>query len=289
MTAAKASIRVSPIADDDVARAARFLHGNLNTRIPAKVWAASVETPWRVDRPNAGFMLLDDDTVVGVHLALYSERVIEDRVEKFCNLAAWCVLPEHRFHSLRLLRALLGQEGYHFTDFTPSGRVIELNARLGFRSLETTTVLIPNLPGPSWPGRTTITSDPTVISRTLTGRQLELYRDHAATAAARHLLLMAGDEWCYIAFRKNRRAKLPVLAFLLHVSHPELFRRLARPLARHLLLRHGAVATVAEERVLEFRPRLSFTQRPRPRMFRSAHLEPAQIDYFYSELFTVKW
>jgi hypothetical protein len=183
----------------------------------------------------------------------------------------------------------LSQEGYHFTDFSPSGRVIELNARLGFRSLETTTALVPNLPWPSWPGRATITSDPSVIERTLTGRQLELYRDHAATAAARHLLLTAGDEWCYVAFRKNRRARLPRLAFLLHVSHPEVFRRLARPLARHLLLHHGAIAMVAQDRVVEFRPRLSLTHRSGPRMFRSPHLQPAQIDYFYSELFSLKW
>ena len=30
---------------------------------------------------------------------------------------------EHRFHSLRLLKALLAQDGYHFTDLSPSGNV----------------------------------------------------------------------------------------------------------------------------------------------------------------------
>ena len=289
VTTAGTSIRVSAITDVDVGRAARFLEANLNSRIPAEAWAASVESPWGVDRPNAGFMLLQEDTVVGVHLALYSERIIDGRLERFCNLGAWSVLPEHRFHSLRLLRALLRQEGYHFTDFSPSERVIALNARLGFRSLNATTVLIPNLPWPSWPGRSTISSDPSVLERTLTGRDLQLYRDHATTPAARHLVLIAGDAWCYVAFRKNRRAKLPVVSLLLHVSHPELFRRLARPLARHLLVHHRVLMMAAEDRVVRYQPRLSFEQRSRPRMFRSPHLEPAQIDYFYSELFTLKW
>lgn len=289
VTTAEASIRMSRITDVEVARAAQFLHANLNSNIPAEVWAASVEPPWGVDRPNAGFMLLHDDTVVGVHLALYSERIVDGRLERFCNLGAWCVLPEHRLHSLRLLKALLAQEGYHFTDFSPSERVVALNSRLGFRFLDTTAALIPNLPWPSWPGRSTITSDPSVIEGTLTGRDLQLYRDHAAALATRHLVLMSGDEWCYVAFRKNRRAKLPLLAFLLHVSHPELFRKLARPLARHLLVHHGVLAMVAEGRVVEHRPLLSFNVQPRQRMFRSPHLDAARIDYFYSELFCQKW
>jgi hypothetical protein len=94
VTAAKASIRVSPIYDRDVCRVAEFLHANLSTRTSADDWAASVAMPWAVDKPNAGFMLLDDeDVVVGAYLAIYSERLVDGRLEKFCNLGAWCVLP----------------------------------------------------------------------------------------------------------------------------------------------------------------------------------------------------
>jgi hypothetical protein len=290
VTAAKASIRVSPIYDHDVRRVAEFLHANLDARPSADDWAASVAMPWAVDKPNAGFMLLDEDAVVGAHLAIYSERLVEGRLEKFCNLGAWCVLPEYRFHSLRLLKALLAQEDYHFTDFSPSEKVIALNTRLGFRFLDTTATLIPNVPWPSWPGRGVISSDPALIERTLTGRDLRLYRQHAAAPAARHLVLIRHDEWCYVVFRKNRRARLPLIAALLHVSNPQLLRRMARPIARRLLIRHGAVATLAEDRVVSLRPRLSFRPRPpRRRMFRSPYLDAAHIDYFYSELVTMKW
>ena len=78
-------------------------------------------------------MLLDaDGAIVGAHLAFYSEREIDGRAERFCNLGAFCVREEHRFHSLRLLKALLAQDGYHFTDLSPSGNVVELNRRLKF-------------------------------------------------------------------------------------------------------------------------------------------------------------
>jgi hypothetical protein len=283
----KTAVEVRPIGPDDVSAVAEFLHAQLNERVPAEAWARAVDVPWPVERPNAGFMLIADGAVVGAHLAFYSERTIDGRRERFCNLGAWCVLPEHRFHALRLLKALLAQDGYHFTDLSPSGSVVGLNERLGFRFLDTTTTVVPNLP---WPGRGAISSDPALLERTLIGDQLRIYRDHAGATAARHLLLTRGGDWCYVVFRKDRRKGLPLFASLLHVSNPALFRAMARPLARHLLLRHGAAATLVERAVVEHAPRLSLTvESPRRKMFRSPSLEPAQIDYLYSELVCLSW
>lgn len=290
------TVQVRPITDRDVRPVAQFLHANLNSRVSPDAWARATEMPWRIDAPNRGFFLHDGDRdgdaggVVGVYLAFYSERVIDGRAERFCNLGAWCVLPGYRFHSLRLLKALLAQDGYHFTDLSPSGNVVGLNSRLKFRFLDTATALVPNLPWPSWPGRDVISADPALISRTLTGDDLRLYRDHAGAAAARHLVLIRGDESCWVVFRKDRRKNLPLFASILHVSNPELFWAMARPFARHLLIHHGAVASLAELPVVSHRPRLSMLLRsPRRKMFLSPHLEPHQIDYLYSELVCVAW
>ena len=244
----------------------------------------------RSSAPNAGFMLLDGETVVGAHLAFYSDRVIDGRVEQFCNLGAWCVLPEYRFHGLRLLKSLLAQEGYHFTDLSPSGNVVGLNTGLGFRFLDTTTAVVPNLPWPSRPRRGTVSSDPARLERTLEGAELQRYRDHATVRAARHLLLRRGEESCYVVFRRDRRKGFPLFASILYVSNPELFRAMARPLARHLLLRHRIPVMLIERAVVEHRVRLSLTvDSPRRKMFRSPALEPAQIDYLYSELVCLSW
>ncbi len=284
------AVRVAPIDDADLRGVATFLHANLNSRVSVDHWARAADVPWDIERPNAGFMLLDDGEIVGVQLAFYSERWIDGRRERFCNLGAWCVLPGYRFHSLRLLRATLGQEGYHFTDLSPSGNVVDVNSRLNFRFLDTSTVLAPNLPWPSWPGRSTISSDPALIERTLTGPDLQLYRDHAAAGAARHLVLIQDGESCYVIFRRDRWKRLRLFVSILHVSHPTLFRALARPLARHLLLHHGAAASLVEPRVVGYRPRPGFAiQSPRRKMFRSADLDPAHVDYLYSELVCVSW
>jgi hypothetical protein len=284
------TVRVAPITDADVRRVAQFLHGHLNARVSADHWADAVDVPWEVESPNAGFMLLDRDDVVGVQLAFYSERLIDGRRERFCNLGAWCVSPAYRFHGLRLLKAALSQQDYHFTDLSPSGNVVGVNERLRFRFLDTTTAVVPNLPWPTRPGRDVISSDPELIQRTLTGRDLRLYRDHAGAGAARHLVMIRDGEWCYVVFRKDRRKQLPLFASVLHVSNPALFRAMARPFARHLLIHHRALATLAEQRILGYRPRLSPVLRsPRRKMFRSESLGPEQIDDLYSELVCVSW
>src|SRR5690349_11147951 len=98
------AVGVRPVRDADVARVAGFLHTHLNPRLSAATWAASMSAPWAVDAPNHGFMLLTaENEVVGVYLAFYADRRIDGRVERFCNLAGWCVLPDYRWHAVKLL------------------------------------------------------------------------------------------------------------------------------------------------------------------------------------------
>ena len=289
-TPPKTAIAVRPISEANMPAVAAFLNEHLNDRVPAGAWASAIDVPWNVDAPNAGYVLCDGDRVVGAHLAFYSERTIEGRLERFCNLGAWCVLPDYRFHALRLLKALLAQDGYHFTDLSPSGNVVPLNTRLGFTFLDTTTTVVPNLPWPSAPWGGRIIADRARIERRLTGRELEIFRDHAGTQAARHLLLERGDEQCYLVFRKDRRKRIPLFASILYVSNPHLFRAMSGRVSRNLLLRHGAAATLVEHAVVYHRPRLSRTvESPRRKMFRSPSLAPAQIDYLYSELVCLSW
>jgi hypothetical protein len=269
---------------------AEFLHAELNSRLATAEWEAAITPPWACDQPNYGFLLRAGERIVGAYLAFYSERKIEGRTERFCNLAAWCVIDEYRSLSLLLLNALLAQKGYHFTDLSPSGSVIPLNARLRFSHLDVTTALAPNLPWPLWSRRVRVISEPKEIERTLCGRDLEIYRDHARAAAARHVVVVEDNLTCYIVFRRVRRKNLPLFASILYVGNRELFRTVAKYVFRHLLLRHGIPVTLAELRVVGDRPKPSIILKsPRPKMYRSANLRSDQIDYLYSELTCVAW
>lgn len=279
---------MAPTTGADVPEVGAFLHRALNQRLSPEQWSRSMVPPWVVDSPNHGFHLRADGDVVGAALAFYSERLIDGRSERVCNLGAWCVTDEHRSQGLRLVRALLGQRGYHFTDLSPSGNVVALNERLKFEHLDTSTVLVPNLPRPSRGVR--IVTDPERISQVLRGAQRKIFDDHRAAAASRHVVVEVDGEPVYVIFRKDRRKGLPVFATLLHVSEPDLMPRAWGRLAGHLLVRHGAAATLVEERVLRWRPSPGRDlARPRPKMFRSSALGADDIDYLYSELMCVAW
>jgi hypothetical protein len=275
-------VELAPITDADVAAVADFLHANLNDRVP---WDRAISSaPWEVEAPNHGFMLRDGQRVVGTQLAFYSERPVDGRAERFCNLSSWCVLPEFRAHSLRVHKAVLAQDGYHVTSFTPIEKVVQIHTRFKFRFLDTSAVLIPNLPWPTRPGRTTISADPAVIEGTLSGTELELYRDHAQALAARHVVLTRGADSCYVMYRETRLKRVP-MAVIVHVSNPALFHRAMIPLTRHLLVRRRLLATLAELRFIGHRPPpLSLKAPAAPKMYRSDSLEPGQIDDLYSEL-----
>jgi hypothetical protein len=279
-----AAVELTPITDADIADVAGFLRANMND--PRDIWVRACVPPWKVDAPNHGFMLRDGRRVVGVQLAFYSERLVTGRAERFCNLGAWCVLPEFRFHSLRLIMAVLAQDGHHFTSFTPMDRTRAILTQLKFRPFDTSAALVPNLPWPTLPGRTRISDEPDVIESTLAGAELELYRDHAQALAAHHHVLVRGRDSCYVMYREARSRGL-LYAVLLHVSNPDLFHHALLPLTRHLLLRHRLVATLGELRIIGHRPRLSVRLNACPKLYRSASLEPGQIDDLYSELVCV--
>ncbi|WP_208322595.1 MULTISPECIES: hypothetical protein [unclassified Salinibacterium] len=283
-------IDVRPITDEDADAVAVFLHDHLNPRVSLKAWGALLAPPWDVDAPNHGFQLIAGGAIVGAYVAVYSERDIDGEQRRFCNLAAFCVLEGHRAHSVRLIRAMLAQRGFEFTDLSPSGNVVALNRRLGFAALDTATRVTLNLPGISRRG-ITVSDDPTIIARTLTGRDAGVYRDHRDAPAARHVVAMTGDQYGYLIVRKDRRKRLPVFASPLYVGGSrDVLRSAWREVGSHLLVKQGMLATLAEHRVLGFVPSLGVDLRtPRAKMFRSRDLPAASVDYLYSELTLLQW
>lgn len=282
-------VRLRPIERADLPAVGEFLSRQLNPRLTALEWADAIVPPWVVESPNHGYQLVAGEELVGVHLAFYSQRLLDGKVEGFCNLAAWCVSEPYRSHGIRMLRALLAQPGYSFTDLSPSGAVVPINQRLRFSPLDTETVLV--LPRPALgPRRTKVIDDPHLIENRLTGAAKRIFEDHRCAAAARHLLLQRGDRECYVIFRQDRRKNLPVFASILHVSDRAVFAESVPELSHYLLWRHGVLGVLAELRVVGDRPSLSLRlHKPRPKMFRSTRVGADQIDYLYSELTCVAW
>lgn len=283
-------VKLSPITSSDVPAVARFLTAHLNKRVAPDRWEQALSVPWEVEQPNHGFLLRSEGAVVGAYLAYYSQQPVGGVLEHFCNLGAWCVLDGHRHQGTRLFTRLLAQEGYHFTDFSPSGNVVALNRRLKFVDLDTTTELVPNAPLPRRRGAVRVTGDPDALLETLSPGELALYRDHRSAAAARHLLVSTPREHCYVVFRRDTRKHVRAFGSILHVSNPELFRAAAGQVGGHLLTRHAIPVTLVERRVAGGPVHRGRTlARSRPKMFRSKTLAADQVAYLYSELTCLAW
>jgi hypothetical protein len=284
-----AAVTVRAIEAADVDAVAAFLHTHLNRRVPTAAWSALLSPPWAFRGPNRGFQLIADGRIVGVYAAVYSRRETPSGPTDFCNLAAFCVLETHRAHSLLLVRALTRQRGYVFTDLSPSGNVPAMNERLGFRRLDTRTRLV--LTAPARTGSRKVYDDPERLEATLAGQDLEIFRDHRAAAASRHLLIVDGDAYAYVLYRRDRRKRLPVFASPLYVGGDPAVLQAGWRQARAHLLRRGFAAVLAEQRVLGFRATGIGRDlaAPRPKMYKGSGVGPDAIDDLYSELTLLEW
>ncbi len=103
---------VEPITDADTRAVAEFMKLGFSNGPSAAGWHQAITPPWDVEQPNHGYLLRENGRVVGAYLALYSERIIDGRTRRICNLGAWCVAEQHRATGLRMLRSLLRQRGY---------------------------------------------------------------------------------------------------------------------------------------------------------------------------------
>lgn len=280
------TVAVRPITGDDAAAAAAFLHRELNPRVSPEAWMGLFRPSWADNGPNHGFHLqTPDGTIVGVYAAVYSMR----GGVAICNLAAFCVLEPYRAQGLRLIRTLLAQKGLVFTDLSPSGNVVAMNERLGFRRLDTSTRLLANIPGRVERG-TRVTSDPATLAATLVGTDADVYRDHASTSAARHILVRRGDRYGYLVYRRDRRKRLRLFASPLYVGGDRDLVVDAWGRIRAHFLRRGLPFTLVEHRILGGvrGPGREITA-PRAKMYRGEGVDPGAIDYLYSELALVEW
>jgi hypothetical protein len=277
-------INVTPIEAIHLDEVGRFLHQNLNKRIPAEDWVGSLRHEWSATRPNYGMQLRDGTTLVGAMLAVYSDQTIDSRTERFCNPHSWCVLPDYRNHGISLVLHLIKQPGYHMTMLTPNPKVAQIFRGLRFKDLDDRLVIFPNVPA-LLPGGFAET-DPQRIAERLASKP-DVLRDFELHRNIRWLRFMAfgsGTDVCLIAYKDSTWKKLPS-ARIIHVSDPEVFERHRGVMQRKLLLKHAMVTSRVEARFLARVPPLAYrTKRTQAKLFMSRTLKDGQIRDFYSEL-----
>ncbi|MCW5661965.1 MAG: hypothetical protein KIT60_30040 [Burkholderiaceae bacterium] len=275
---------VEPIQQADIESVSRFLHAHLNRRISPAAWAQAMQQRWCADPPNLGMQLrTPQGELAGVLLALYSEQVIDGRVERFCNPHSWCVLDSHRHASIGLVLAIQRQRGYHFTMFTPNPKVTQVFLGLRFELLDDRLLYFPNLARPWRLRGEFVEARPEAIAARLSGTARAEFEAHRHLPWLNFVAFGAGPEGVLAIYKTGRWKKMPC-ALLTHVSDPQLASRHGHMLRQHLL-RRGLLVSRIEGRFLQQAPPLSHRAvRLQPKLALTRGLTHAQVRDVYSEL-----
>jgi hypothetical protein len=278
-------VAITPIQESDLPAVARFLNQHLNREISPEAWVQSLIHPWCASRPNFGFQARAEEGLVGVFCAIYSDQIIDGRRETFCNPHSWCMLDNYRGHSVNLPLHLLRQRGYHFTMLTPDPKVAEIFLHLGFKVLDESVIVFPNLPSVfAAAGARVVCSQPDLIPGHLSDSTRADFEAHRDIPWLRFVAFGNPGDVCLVIYKRGRWKRLPC-ARIIYISDPAAFDRHLRLLQNHLLLRHGLVVSRVEERFLIRRPGLSHSERrTQPKLFLSTSLRDSQIRDVYSEL-----
>jgi hypothetical protein len=271
---------IEAVSEETLPEFAAFLHAHMQYPRSTEGWIAGLRTSWGNKRPNYGFVLRDEGQIVGGIGAIYAERQVRGRPESFCNITSWCVLDSHRKFSMQLAMAVIGQPGYHFTDFSPTKVVGGALKFLNFKPIDEAVAVILNFPALPFPGK--VVSKAGEIGLALEGRAKDVWQDHTGFPWLTHVLVGEPGAWCHVIYKRGTFKGLPC-ARVIYLSDPSVFERRFPRLAWHFLGR-GIVSTHVERRWLSHPPGL-FAVRTgfNAKLFLSPTLAAPDIDYLYSE------
>ena len=244
--------------------------------------------PWLEEKPNYGFALLHDGEIVGTFGCIYSERLIDGQVERFCNTADWYVDEEHRSESIELLFAIITQPDYTFTALTATAEVTQIMRGFGFKKIDPAKVVVPTAPYSAaklrGASKTAVITEPADVRDRLEGASLKIYDDLSGATTCDHFIVSVdgADSYCIVRYQKRRR--VPTAA-VLHSSDPEVLSAGLGPVSWWLTSRRRVQALVVESELLPKLPRFArLVDDPRPPLFSSKRLKADQVDSLYSEL-----
>jgi hypothetical protein len=276
---------LEPIRDSDLTDFCQFLVENLSQQRTADEWARAFLQEWGVEKPNNGFLLRDDGQIVGGIGAIYAERLIRGKPERFCNITSWCVLDRYRSQSMRLAITLTSQPGFHFTDLTPTEVVSKMLQFLNFKPMNERQAVWPN---PPWPfsllAGVRVITEPDTIEQVLSPEDAKVYLEHKHLPWLNHLAVGRPGNFCHVVYKKSHLKGLPG-AFILSFSKPGQLIKYRFALGNHLLFKKGLVFAKVESRLLTRVPKSGIELTGfRNKVFRSDTLSETDISNLYTEI-----
>lgn len=270
--------------DSDAAEVCAFLSKNMGRGIRPEKYMAIFTYPWMVNPPNRGYVLELDGKIVGYYGAIYADRLVYGHIVRVCNLTNWCVLPEHRKSSMRLVSALLKPKDMIFTQLSPIPEVQPLFQWLGFKLLdEVKWFTFPggNLRTLANHRKASLISDSKQIGERLRGVERKIF-EHHQRSDIEHTLVAEESEHLYVVSHKRKKKGLTFSEILYVSSQAVLWRHFER-VKLSILARDRALLLACDERIYGKRPPFALRYR-RVSQIKDNGMSDVRIDNLYSEV-----
>jgi hypothetical protein len=262
-----------------------LLHGFGDSPIAKENWKKIFVPPWQTGEDFCGYLLLHGDEVKGYLGLVFSQRMLNNRAERFCNMTSWIVNEDCRGQSLKLLLEALKLKDYTLTNFTASPTVATILSKLGFTEFAVHQRVLLPFPRLASTRRQQCDFDPGVISSKLSGEELRIFTDHQGLDC-RHLLLQSDKGACYVVLKNTRRKQLP-WAKVHYLSSAEVFHECMESLIVGICLRLRVCGVMVDERYVEgyrFRASVSYPHQRRAYFKSNSVVDKNLIDTLYSEV-----
>jgi len=252
--------------------------------ISKETWRKIFVTPWQTTENFCGYLLLQDDAVKGYLGLIFSRRLMNDRVEKFCNMTSWIVTEECRSQSLSMLLEVLKLKDYTLTNFTASPTVATILSKLGFTEFPVDQRILLPLPRFSGPTHGCDFNLPIIRSK-LNDNDLQIFDDHQGLNCE-HLLMRSNLGDCYVVLKNTVRRRLP-FAKVHYLGNADVFHYCMQRLTAAICLRLRVFGLMVDERYIQGRQFKAAAKYPHQRKayFKSSSItDQSRIDTLYSEL-----
>ena len=293
----RSGLHVRAVAPEDVEPVCHYLEEAFcESRIEATTWRRLFNHGW--SDHGRGFILFDGNALVGFIGAIAARRHVNEGAVLVSNLSTWVVNAQYRGWGMALLASMLDDANATYTCFTPQQSSWAALMAQRFKPLDSQRIAMPPLLQAATlfaSPRPLISFDPAVVRERLTGRQRQIFDDHAPYDCLQ-LIIIDGPDHAYLVVKRREHrlaaSRLGVMARLLprqipysdilHCSAPDLLMRHLERVKLAILRRQRTAALVAEARLLPVRPRGVVL--PMSTCFRSPLAAVGELDRLYSEI-----
>ncbi len=263
-----------------------LLHGFGEAPIAKDTWKKIFAPPWQTTEDFRGYLLLQDGAVKGYLGLIFSQRILNNKLEKFCNMTSWIVTEDCRSQSLKLLLQALKLKDYTLTNFTASPTVATILNKLGFTEFAVHQRVLLPLPRLAFKRRgPRCDFDAGLIKSKLSGENLRIFTDHEGLGC-RHLLLQSDKGDCYVVLKNTERKHLP-WARVHYLSDAAVFHDCMERLLAGICFRLRVCGVMVDERYVagyRFSASVSYPHQRRAYFKSDSLVAKNVIDTLYSEV-----